>query len=79
MAKYAGLPWDVILGAEPAQAYKPAPKTCLTGAELLGLKPAQVMMVAAHRSGLLAAAAQGRWGSAPTVGRPRRPIRPLTS
>ncbi len=59
MAKYAGLPWDVIPGAEPAQAYKPAPKTCLTGAELLGLKPAQVMMVAAHRSGLLAAAAQG--------------------
>ena len=59
MAKYAGLPWDVILGAELAQAYKPDPKTYLTGAELLGLEPGQVMMVAAHQSDLLAAGAQG--------------------
>ena len=59
MAKYAALPWDVILGAELAQAYKPDPKTYLTGAELLGLAPRQVMMVAAHQSDLRAAAAQG--------------------
>ena len=59
MAKYAALPWDVILGAELAQAYKPDPKTYLTGAELLGLPPHQVMMVAAHQSDLRAAAAQG--------------------
>lgn len=59
MAKYAGLPWDVILGAELAQAYKPDPKTYLTGAELLDLKPEQVMMVAAHQNDLLAAGAQG--------------------
>ena len=59
MAKYAALPWDVILGAELAQAYKPDPKTYLTGAELLGLAPGQVMMVAAHQSDLRAAAAQG--------------------
>ena len=59
MAKYAGLPWDVILGAELAQAYKPDPKTYLTGAELLGLRPEQVMMVAAHQNDLLAAGAQG--------------------
>ena len=25
MAKRAGLPWDVVLGAEPARAYKPEP------------------------------------------------------
>ena len=59
MAKYAGLPWDLILGAELAQAYKPDPKTYLTGAELLGLYPDQVMMVAAHQGDLLAAGAQG--------------------
>ena len=59
MAKYAGLPWDVILGAELAQAYKPDPRTYLTGAELLGLRPEEVMMVAAHQNDLLAAGAQG--------------------
>ena len=59
MAKYAGLPWDVILGAELAQAYKPDPRTYLTGAELLDLRPEEVMMVAAHQSDLLAAGAEG--------------------
>ena len=59
MAKYGGLPWDCILGAELAQAYKPDPKTYLTGAELLGLDPEQVMMVAAHQRDLRAAAAVG--------------------
>ena len=59
MAKYAGLPWDVILGAELAQAYKPDPKTYLTGVELLGLRREQVMMEAAHQNDLLAAGGQG--------------------
>ena len=59
MAKYAGLPWDVILGAELAQAYKPDPKTYLTGVELLGLRREQVMMVAAHQNDLRAAGEQG--------------------
>ena len=59
MAKYAGLPWDCVLGAEPAQAYKPDPKTYLTGVELLGLVPKQVMMVASHHNDLFAAASQG--------------------
>ena len=59
MAKYANLPWDTILGAELAHAYKPDPKTYLTGVELLHLKPEQVMMVAAHQGDLLAAAKQG--------------------
>ena len=59
MAKYAGLPWDTILGAELARAYKPDAKTYRTGVELLHLKPEQVMMVAAHQSDLLAAAQQG--------------------
>ena len=55
MAKFAGLPWDCILGAEVAKAYKPDPKTSLTGAELLDLPPERVMMVAAHQNDLLAA------------------------
>ena len=59
MAKYGGLPWDCILGAELAQAYKPDPQTYLTGADLLGLEPGQVMMVAAHQGDLRAAAAVG--------------------
>jgi 2-haloacid dehalogenase len=59
MAKHAGLPWDVILGAEPAQAYKPTPQTYLTGVEWLGLEPAEVLMCAAHNSDLLAAGACG--------------------
>ena len=59
MAKRAGLPWDAILGAEIARAYKPQPAVYLRSVEALGLKPAQVMMVAAHGSDLDAARACG--------------------
>lgn len=59
MAKHSGLPWDVILGAEPAQAYKPDPKTYLTGVDWLGLQPDQVLMCAAHNNDLVAARNQG--------------------
>ena len=59
MAKNGGLPWDVILGAEPAQAYKPEPKTYLTGVDWLNLKPSEVLMCAAHNADLVAAGAQG--------------------
>ncbi|KQM75626.1 haloacid dehalogenase type II [Xylophilus sp. Leaf220] len=55
MAKRAGLPWDAILGAEVAQAYKPAPEAYLRTAEVLGLPPGQVCMVAAHNGDLVAA------------------------
>jgi len=59
LAKFAGLPWDVILGAELARHYKPDKEVYLTAASLLDLKPAQMMMVAAHRGDLRAAAALG--------------------
>ena len=59
MAKRAGLPWDAILGAEIARAYKPQPEVYLRSAEALGLAPSSTMMVAAHNSDLLAAAACG--------------------
>jgi 2-haloacid dehalogenase len=54
MAKYAGLPWDCILGAEVARHYKPDPESYLTAVELLGLHPEQVVMTAAHQPDLLA-------------------------
>ena len=59
MAKRAGLPWDAVLGAEVAKAYKPSPETYLTTARLLDLPPARCMMVAAHYYDLVAARAQG--------------------
>ena len=59
LGKNAGLPWDVILGAETAGAYKPMPQAYLRNAELLNLKPSQVMLIAAHNDDLAAAAEQG--------------------
>lgn len=59
MAKRAGLPWDVVLGAEVAQAYKPHPQAYLGSADALGLKPEECMMVAAHLDDLDAAAELG--------------------
>jgi len=59
MAKFGGLPWDVILGAEAARAYKPQPQAYLGSAALINLKPEQVMLVAAHNSDLAAAAETG--------------------
>jgi len=59
MAKHSGLPWDVILGSEPAQAYKPDPKTYLTGVDWLGLQTDEVLMCAAHNNDLVAARNQG--------------------
>ncbi len=59
MAKNAGLPWDVILGAEVARHYKPDRETYLTAVDLLGLKPEETMMTAAHRGDLMAARSFG--------------------
>ena len=59
MAKRAGLPWDCILGAETARAYKPMPDAYLNSCRQLGLEPSCVMMVAAHNNDLKAAKAQG--------------------
>lgn len=55
LSKYAGLPWNLILGAEPTQAYKPMRQVYLGSAALLDLEPEQCMMVAAHNSDLFAA------------------------
>jgi 2-haloacid dehalogenase len=59
MAKHAGLPWDTVLSAELFRHYKPDPEVYRGAAALLGLRPDEVMMVAAHPSDLRAAAACG--------------------
>src|SRR5882724_6495347 len=55
MAKHASLPWDLILSAELARHYKPDREAYLTAVDLLGLKPQEVMMAAAHSGDLTAA------------------------
>jgi 2-haloacid dehalogenase len=55
MAKHAGLAWDVILGSDVVLAYKPAPEAYLRTLDLLGLRPEQAMLVAAHNDDLAAA------------------------
>jgi 2-haloacid dehalogenase len=59
MAKRAGLPWDAVLGAEPARHYKPQPEAYLMTADFLGLEPSQCMLVAAHNYDLVAASQCG--------------------
>lgn len=59
MAKHAGLPWDCIFSAELVHAYKPDPRAYVQAGDLLGLRPQQVLMVAAHQSDLQAARATG--------------------
>ncbi|HXQ14349.1 MAG TPA: haloacid dehalogenase type II [Caulobacteraceae bacterium] len=59
MARRAGLPWDVILGAEVARAYKPSPEAYDSAARMLALQPAECLMVAAHPTDLAAAATRG--------------------
>jgi 2-haloacid dehalogenase len=59
MAKRAGLPWDVVFGADMFRHYKPDPETYLGAAALLDLRPEEVMLAAAHPSDLAAARAVG--------------------
>jgi 2-haloacid dehalogenase len=59
LARHAGLPWDAILGAEIAHAYKPDPRVYEASVAALGLEPGEVMMVAAHNADLRAAASCG--------------------
>jgi 2-haloacid dehalogenase len=59
MTRHAGLPWDCILSAEVVRHYKPDPETYLGAADLLGVRPGELMMVAAHKDDLHAARACG--------------------
>lgn len=59
IAKRAGLPWDAVLGAEVARAYKPMPEAYLRTVDILGLEPGEVCMCAAHNEDLAAARSCG--------------------
>ncbi|HUS97375.1 MAG TPA: haloacid dehalogenase type II [Hyphomicrobiaceae bacterium] len=59
LAKHAGLPWDCILGAEVARAYKPQPEAYIRTAKALNLEPRECMLVAAHNGDLQAASDTG--------------------
>jgi 2-haloacid dehalogenase len=59
MAKRAGLPWDCILSAEVFRHYKPDPQTYLGVCDLFGVRPSEMMLVAAHKDDLDAALALG--------------------
>jgi 2-haloacid dehalogenase len=59
MARHGGLPWDLIITSENFRRFKPDPEMYLGGAALLGLKPARVALVAAHKHDLRAARAAG--------------------
>jgi 2-haloacid dehalogenase len=55
LAKYSGLPWDCILGAELVRHDKPDREVYQSAADFLALRPGEVMMVAAHLGDLRAA------------------------
>ena len=59
LVKQAGLPFDCVLSAELARAYKPDAAVYHRAAALLDVEPAQVLMVACHRWDLDGARAAG--------------------
>jgi len=59
MAKHGGLPWDCVFSSDTFKLFKPDPGMYLGAAGMLDLKPEEVMMVAAHKPDLRAAAQCG--------------------
>ena len=59
MAKFSGLPWDLILSAEVFRHYKPDPETYLGVADIFDVQPHEVMLVATHTNDLKAAKSYG--------------------
>ena len=55
IARRGGMTFDAILGAEAVQAFKPMPAAYLRTADLLGIAPEELCLVAAHHSDLAAA------------------------
>ncbi|MFS0717885.1 haloacid dehalogenase type II [Arthrobacter sp. 1P04PC] len=58
-SRTCGFDWDAIFSAQQFRAFKPHESTYLGAAGLLGVDPAQILMVASHRYDLDAAAALG--------------------
>ncbi len=59
MAKRAGLPWDCVISAELFRHYKPDREAYLGCADLLDVRPDELMLVAAHPGDLRAAQRAG--------------------
>jgi 2-haloacid dehalogenase len=59
LAKFSGLPWDLVLGSDLVQHYKPDREMYLSAPYYLDLKPNEVMMCAAHVYDLQAARSYG--------------------
>jgi 2-haloacid dehalogenase len=59
IARHAGLPWDLVLSSENFRRFKPEAAVYLGAAELLGVKPERVALVAAHKNDLRAARSNG--------------------
>ena len=59
LARHGELRLDCLLSAELAHVYKPAPEVYLTAARLLDVRPAELMLVAAHPVDLRAARRAG--------------------
>jgi len=59
MGKNAAIPWEMIFGSDLFGHFKPDPETYLGACRLLDLKPAEVMMCAAHNNDLRSAQALG--------------------
>jgi len=58
-SRRCGFDWDAVFSAQQFRAFKPHDSTYLEAAGLLGVDPAQILMVASHRYDLDAAAALG--------------------
>ncbi len=59
LAKFAGLPWDVVLSADLFQHYKPDAAVYRGAPALLARPPSALMLVAAHNYDLAAARSHG--------------------
>lgn len=59
LARYGNLPWDVVFGADMFRTYKPDSRVYLGAVALLGLRPEEVLMVAAHSEDLAGAQENG--------------------
>ena len=59
LARFTGIEWDCILGADVARAYKPDPLAYRRSVAALRLEPAEVVLVAAHNDDLAAARREG--------------------
>lgn len=52
LSRHAGMHWDLVFGSDGSRAYKPDRRAYQAPAELLGLHPAETMLVAAHNDDL---------------------------